>query len=458
MRNPVIIVHGWSDSSKSFEALAQKLIANGFHVKDLWLGDYISKDDTVSISDIAKRMEEVLQSDKFLLPGQTFDAVVHSTGGLVVRHWLTMFDRGRGRLKRLVMLAPANFGSGLAVMGKSMLGRITKGFDNWLQTGTEILNSLELGSPYQWQLANQDLFESAHGLASSSNAPIYDEAGCLPFVLTGTKGYSSLLRRALNEDGADGTVRAASANLSAYGLTLDFSNDSGLVGAEVWTRQGKHERFAFRILPREDHSSIVTGESADTFTLIKKSLDCPMSNKEYKKLVDEWLVANEAVFHRDDAPNRHYFQLNTFVVDDQGNHVPDHFIEFIGEKNTKENNDMALDVFQRFVLKKADANSINLACKTFYLDRTALMEKFYQNEEAGTPSQLRVSISASPPGPHSRYFDSTKIGASGDYTLHLEDDMKKSERWLRRHSTHFLKIVIPRRPTAAVFKLRSLTS
>lgn len=446
---PIIIIHGWSDNSKSFEPLAARLKANGFTVHNVWLGDYISKDDTVTIPDIAKRMEEVIADLRNSGAINTFDAIVHSTGGLVVRQWLTMFDRGRGSLKKLVMLAPANFGSGLAILGKSMIGRMTKGFDNWFQTGTQVLNALELGSPYQWQLAMNDVFRADSGVT-----PIYDENGCLPFVLSGTKGYTQLLRRALNEPGADGTVRASAANLSAYGLTLDFSANEGKPGASVWERQGEFERFAFRILPNEDHGSICSGDNPATFDLIVSCLNATDTNAQYSKLVNDWAHSNDQIPNSHDSENRKYFQLNTFVVDDQGNHIDDHFIEFVGQDNSKIARDRALDVFQREVIKNVVTNSQNKACKTFYLDRTALMQNFYKQAEAGTPTKLKISISATPPGQYSHYFESTRVGASGDYELHLEDENSASDRWLRRHSTHFLKIIIPRRPTKGVFKLR----
>jgi hypothetical protein len=35
--------------------------------------------------------------------------------------------------------------------------------------------------------------------------------------------------------------------------------------------------------------------------------------------------------------------------------------------------------------------------------------------------------------------------------IHLEGDLTR--RWLRRNSTHFVQIVIPRRPVADVFRL-----
>ena len=49
MPSQIAIVHGWSDSSKSFRDLRDFLAANGFQVRQIWLGDYISMDDDVRV-------------------------------------------------------------------------------------------------------------------------------------------------------------------------------------------------------------------------------------------------------------------------------------------------------------------------------------------------------------------------------------------------------------------------
>jgi len=93
MVNQVVIVHGWSDTSKSFEPLADFLSKSGRVAIPLWLGDYISMDDDVQIPDVAKRLEAVIQSitapnGPLKIP---FDMIVHSTGGLVAREWLNTY-------------------------------------------------------------------------------------------------------------------------------------------------------------------------------------------------------------------------------------------------------------------------------------------------------------------------------------------------------------------------------
>jgi len=53
----VLIVHGWSDTSKSFSPWVDFLGNSGFKAASLWLGDTISLDDDVNIEDVASRME-----------------------------------------------------------------------------------------------------------------------------------------------------------------------------------------------------------------------------------------------------------------------------------------------------------------------------------------------------------------------------------------------------------------
>ena len=43
--NPIIILHGWSDTSESFLPLADWLQEHGFEVVSIYLGDYLSMND-----------------------------------------------------------------------------------------------------------------------------------------------------------------------------------------------------------------------------------------------------------------------------------------------------------------------------------------------------------------------------------------------------------------------------
>ncbi len=95
MARQVLIIHGWSDTSHSFHSLAAFLAGHGYAPKLLWLGDYISRDDDVRVEDVGKRMGEVIAGmSKSGELDKSFDVIVHSTGGLVAREWLTSWYEG----------------------------------------------------------------------------------------------------------------------------------------------------------------------------------------------------------------------------------------------------------------------------------------------------------------------------------------------------------------------------
>ncbi len=176
-KNQVVILHGWSDTSDSFAPLANFLEDRDFRVLDLFLADYLSMDDDVSIEDAAKAMQSAVEAriaSAELKP--PFDLIVHSTGGLVARTWLAAYCAGmkpaQMPVQRLVMIAPANFGSALADVGQTILGRVVKGWDHGFHTGKLMLDGLALGSPFQWDLAARDLFADGSFLEVFVDTPI----------------------------------------------------------------------------------------------------------------------------------------------------------------------------------------------------------------------------------------------------------------------------------------------
>ncbi len=52
---PLLIIHGWSDEADSFLALAKALeLASEREVMSLFLGNYVSLDDDVQMSDLVR--------------------------------------------------------------------------------------------------------------------------------------------------------------------------------------------------------------------------------------------------------------------------------------------------------------------------------------------------------------------------------------------------------------------
>ena len=145
-----------------------------------------------------------------------FVCITHSTGGPVIRDWWNRYCKGqilKTRMTHLIMLAPANFGSALAQLGKGTLSRMRSWF-NGVEPGQGILDWLELGSSEAWEINKNWIL---------GNAISDFSAGYYPFVLTGQtidrKLYDSL-NSYTGETGSDGVVRVAAANLNASYIKL----------------------------------------------------------------------------------------------------------------------------------------------------------------------------------------------------------------------------------------------
>ena len=475
----ILIVHGWSDNSESFSPMVDFLKNKGFNAVDLWLSDYISLDDDVKIEDVAKRMEAVvrdkLQKGEIKKP---FDMIVHSTGGLVARQWISAYyldDVTKCPLKRLVMLAPANFGSKLASMGQSLLGRVLKGWDNWFQTGKEMLTALELSSRFQWELAQRDLLVPD---GQNDKRSVYNKDGVWPFVLVGTHPYTSALRQIVNEDGADGTVRAAAANLNTRGVTIDFAKDESNPDIRYWQNRSADIVFPFAVWPDRTHASIIdpAGHDVDAKEsaqqrlgeLILKALNCD-TYEAYRQMADEWHqisegtaalasasdgAARKALFPSDDQRPEffhQYIQVNVQVVDDHGADVTDYVLEFTGPDY--ESNDDPTVYFHREVLEDVHVNTSNASRRCLFVDRTDLLSEFYKRIGGKVDKILTMSISAKKPGENVTYFSDAKRGAPGEMVIHSFDDSTQT-RWLQRNTTQFVRIIIPHSPEDGVFKLK----
>ena len=470
MTRQVLIIHGWSDTSKSFHALADFLRAHGYQATELWLGDYISMDDDVRVADVGKRMGRVIDdmiAQRTL--ADSFDVIVHSTGGLVAREWLTSHYRGRARecpMKRLIMLAPANYGSKLAATGKSMLGRIVKGYKNWFHTGQGMLNDLELGSPYQWELARRDILI----VPDDGNIDrYYGDDRVWPFVIVGTHPYASLMRQIVNEDGADGTVRVCAANLNSQGVTIDFRYGDLDRAVTFWGSRLDGFSIPLAVLPTRTHGSVVDPDRADSDNrdgitetpeekaqlgqFILEALGCTDFD-QYLEIQQRWHDFSEATAaisanSRDPDFYHQYMQANFDVSDDYDQPVDDYFLEFFS--NTARRNDTANVYLHRSVIEDVKVNSQNPACRNFYFDRTDLMNGYYPQVPGRAEPVLYLSISAASPGKNISYFANEKIGADMQIPIHYQSD--KAARWLKHNSTHFVRIILPRQPTDKVFKL-----
>ncbi|MGB0670984.1 MAG: esterase/lipase family protein, partial [Rhodospirillales bacterium] len=224
---PVILIHGWSvTNTDTYGELPLRLQAMGaaggleFDIRNIWLSKYVSFHDEVRLRDIAHGMEAAIRAElgDLLAAGQRFVVITHSTGGPVARDWWQRFYRDKGEvcpMSHLIMLAPANFGSALAQLGKAKVGRM-KSFFAGVEPGAGVLDWLELASPESWQL-NLDWIRGGDSFLDDPQNAVF------PFVLTGQSIDHAIydhVNSYTGEMGSDGVVRAAAANLNATYVKL----------------------------------------------------------------------------------------------------------------------------------------------------------------------------------------------------------------------------------------------
>src|SRR5437764_1116847 len=89
---PLVLIHGYSAEGIAFNALRDALRAKGAAATDINICTYISLNNEITIKDIAEGLDRAFRNHPVLGDeNRDFDAVVHSTGMLVMRSWLTNY-------------------------------------------------------------------------------------------------------------------------------------------------------------------------------------------------------------------------------------------------------------------------------------------------------------------------------------------------------------------------------
>lgn len=363
-RTPVILVHGYSDKGASFVPWKKALVAAGYKESEVHVCEYRSLTNEVTIKDVAEGFDRALRT-KGISPDTEFDAIVHSTGMLVIRSWLTTYARRRRQLKRLVALAPATNGSPLAHKGRGFLGAIFKGnkipSPDFLEAGDLILDGLELGSRFTWDLAHQDLF---------SEQPFYRRGADSPyvFIMCGTDAYGGL-RRLIHEEGTDGTVRWAGCSLDCQKLSLDLSRDPSMsktaeerIKASDVTAE-KALAMPFHPIAGKNHTTIISEPDGDLLDLVLRALGVE-SDDGFHAWLD--LAAKRTAMARKSLTA--YQQFVVRAVDERDDPVTDYYVElFTREGEAKRRIPFDLDVHPY----RADPS---LRC--FHVNLTELLASF----------------------------------------------------------------------------------
>lgn len=451
----LVIIHGWSDTSRSFGRLGRELVREGVvpGVTHVRLGDYISLDDDITFDDLAVALEKAWRDEGLPTGARSVDVLVHSTGALVVRHWMTMhYKPTTSPVRRFLMLAPANFGSPLAHKGRSFIGRIVKGFksEKPFQTGTHILNGLELASPFAWELALRDRFSSDRW---------YGPGRALATVLVGTSGYSGI-SGAANQPGTDGTVRVATANLNASYFRFDFRHPRPQPGEEpppgkLLPPQEPNGLAAFARIPEENHGTIAFKdggpENVDTRGLVRQALQ--VTDADFPAFAERLAVYSDLA--RADVDDwdtyRHGFQDTVVrLSDDFGKPVDDYFLEVFAKRDDGRPDDEVTCRIQEEVVQTVHVNDLDPSRRSLHLNATALRTILGPNRP------LYISLTAMP--------DIRRTRSVGYSTLRYDDigsirlTPQILGRFVQPDRTVLVDILISRRQEDRVFRFSKLTS
>lgn len=338
-RLPIVLLHGYSASERDVRPWRKVLEEAGYDPRTIHLGDYVSQSNEITIKDIAEGFDRALREQAGLSAEEPFDAIVHSTGSLVIREWLATYGVRRRRLKRLVGLAPANFGSPLAHRGQSWLSAVFKGErelgPDFMETGHRVLSGLELGSRYTWELAHRDLL----GLGEE---PVFDESpdSPFPFVLIGDEDYGAFKRLFIGDPGSDGTVRWAGAAMNSRKIKIDLTREPGEKEGGWFEPLDWHcVDVPFTLVPGLNHGTIVSDPSDELVEMVLKALEVADMD-QYRAWAEAYsTMAGDRL--RQVAKER-WQQFVVRVVDERGDPVPDYYLEFAEDGEILE--DFSMDV------------------------------------------------------------------------------------------------------------------
>jgi len=319
MATKIFLIHGWSvRTTETYQALHLKLAEQGFELRNIYLGRYVSLENEVEIRDISKAMHRALE-EELVDWSEPFHMITHSTGALIVKHWIVNHYKNEfashKALKNVVFLAAPHFGSRLAHHGRTMLGEIME----LGETGRKILNALELGSQFSWSV-NEKLFDDT----------TWKNKGIRFYNLIGDRVKKELFKSkifpAAYEPGSDMVVRVAAGNLNFKRYKYDGAS-------QTLTKVNELSGIAFGALHQYTHSNddfgIMNSIKKRSTTANHQALDLivkclKVTNQEQYNQVSTNL-ANITKVTR--SQRQGFAQLDFRFRDDEGHPVNDYVFE-----------------------------------------------------------------------------------------------------------------------------------
>jgi hypothetical protein len=344
----LIFVHGWSVTNTDTygevpQALEERAVRDGvaLSIQHVYLGKYVSFNDTITMSDIVRALDTALRDVLSTGNGfESFSCITHSTGGPVIREWLTHFyaadNYKNAPLKHLIMLAPANHGSPIAKLGKSRVGKI-RALALGVEPGQKVLDWLALGSEYQRRL------NSAHATVDFSTEGIYN------FVLAGQsidEKFYDFLNTYLKEKGSDGVVRVSGANLNYQLLRLEQNAVAGSSAFKLEkTALETAAEVPLAVFNYYSHSgkdkgimNSVRGKHRADAPIVEKIIEClkVSDTASYRKTIADFKMFSE----KQQEQTAKYSQIVVRVMDDYGTelHAGDFDFLFLAGKQFKPEN------------------------------------------------------------------------------------------------------------------------
>jgi len=367
----LIFVHGWSvtdtDTYGKLPEAIQKVAPSEWQleVSHIYLGEYISFHDEVTVFDIARAFDA---ARKEAIGDYTeFSCITHSTGAPVLREWINLFYGADSLnsldnlpLKHLIMLAPANHGSALAQLGKARASRIKSWFDG-VEPGQNILNWLELGSSEQWSL-NTDWLNYEFG------------NNLYPVVITGQtidKKLYDYINSYTAEKGSDGVVRVAATNLNYRLVQLNQNNSLSDQLDIVGAVRTSTKEIAMEVLANTSHSGrdkgimqSVTSRNQDKKQVVKSIIDSLSVNNEqaYKSLAQDMKKRTATI----QKISTKYSMIVFKVIDNYGAEIEDFDIYLLA------GNDYRPDKLPKGFHVDTQKNLINKCELTYYLNHNKM--------------------------------------------------------------------------------------
>lgn len=387
MAKQLLILHGYSDGATSFTGLRDYFTRMGAYApQNVFLLNYASMDDDADFCDFADKLDEdfaKLLQRLGLPPGERFDLACHSTGSLVARAWLRLhYQREReagvaqptSPVEHLLLFAPANFGSDLAEMGQSFLGKFRTTFFNTHQvegntweTGKRVLQGLEPASPFQWTLSADDLHGDGY-----FNPELGPDRVCYPFVFAAGTGYGGIEARIIRDrkkPGTDGTVRICGTSLNTRKCVIDFCDP---VVKPTWVAERKFDQIPFAIFGQFNHGSLIEGDTAfaDAETGPGPWALEALSVTTFKAYAD--LAAEMAAFTAKHYAKDPFQQFFFRVRDDVGLPVKDYYLDFyVQAENGETDKTLTLEFDKRFE-SEFYRHSADPSCRALLLNLSEL--------------------------------------------------------------------------------------